>query len=150
MFVRPRSYSLPVLVLVLTSCGALRSEGRTLRTDGGVRNEGGATILSGRALDDRRGSVLDSLQGSVPGVQIRKQRDQCPLVTLRSHVTFESVVNPMVYVDGTRAIDTCILEALRTDDVESVEIYPMGVTTRGGSATHAHGLILVFMRGAGG
>lgn len=150
MFARPRSYFLPVLVLVLTSCGALRSEGRTLRTDGGVRNEGGATILSGRALDDRRGSVLDALQGAVPGVRIRKQRNQCPLVTLRSHVTFETVVNPMVYVDGTRAVDTCILEALRTDDVESVEIYPMGVTTRPGYATHAHGLILVFMRGAGG
>ena len=150
MFVRARSYFLPVLVLVLTSCGALRSEGRTLRTEGGVRNEGGAIILSGRALDDRRGSVLDALQGAVPGMKILRHRDQCPGVILRSHVTFESVVNPIVYVDGTRAVDTCILEALRTDDVESVEVYPMGVTTRGGYATHSHGLILVFMRGAGG
>ena len=150
MFARSRSYYLPVLVLVLTSCGALRSQGRTLRTDGGVRNEGGATILSGRALDDRRGSVLDALQGAVPGMRILKPRDQCPSITIRGHVTFESVVNPMVYVDGTRAVDTCILDTLRTDDVESVEIYPMGVTTRPGYATHAHGLILVFMRGAGG
>jgi len=33
-------------------------------------------------------------------------------------------------------------------DVESVEIYPMGFTTRPGYASHAHGLILVFLLGA--
>jgi hypothetical protein len=58
-------------------------------------------------------------------------------------------VNPQVYVDGTRATDTCILQSLRSDDVDSVEVYPMGVTKRPGYATHAHGLILVFLRGAG-
>ncbi|GAG08113.1 unnamed protein product, partial [marine sediment metagenome] len=51
MFARPRRYFLPAIVLVLTSCGALRSEGRTIRTEGGVRSEGGALIISGRALD---------------------------------------------------------------------------------------------------
>ena len=151
MFARSRRYFLPVLVLTLTSCVSLRSPAeRSVRTDGGVRNEGGATILSGIALDERRGSVLDALQGTVPGIKILRHRDQCPQVTLRSHVTFESVVNPMVYVDGTRTVDTCILESLRTDDVASVEIYPMGVTKRPGYATHAHGLVLIFMRGAGG
>ncbi len=149
MFARPHRIFLPVLVLVLTSCGALRSEGRSVRNDGGVRSERGAIIMSGVALE-RRGSVVDAFQGAVPGIRILRHRDQCPQITLRSHVTFESVVNPMVYVDGTRAVDTCILETLRTDDVESVEIYPMGVTTRPGYATHAHGLILVFMRGAEG
>jgi len=46
------------------------------------------------------------------------------------------------------ATDTCILESLRAQDVESVEIYPMGFTTRPGYASHAHGLILVFLLGA--
>ena len=55
---------------------------------------------------------------------------------------------PIVYVDGARAIDTCILESLRTQDVESVELYPMGFTSRPGYASHAHGLILVFLLGA--
>jgi hypothetical protein len=63
-------------------------------------------------------------------------------------VTFSSVVNPQVYVDGTRTVDTCILESLTTDNIESIEIYPMGVTMRPGYSTHAHGLILIFMRGA--
>ena len=67
-------------------------------------------------------------------------------MTLRSAVTFQGVVNPHVYVDGTRATDTCVLESLRTVDVERVEVYPQGFTTRPGYGTHAHGLILVFMR----
>ena len=32
------------------------------------------------------------------------------------------------------------------DDVARVEVYPQGVTRRPGYGTHAHGLILVFMR----
>ena len=148
MFARPHRFFLPVLVLLLTSCGVLRSEGRSVRSDGGVRSEGGALIMTGVALE-RRGTVLDAFQGSVPGMKILRHRDQCPQITLRSHVSLGSLVNPQVYVDGTRAVDTCILDNLRTEDVESVEVYPMGVTTRPGYATHAHGLILVFMRGAG-
>jgi len=150
MFAGSRSVFLLGVVVVLTGCSAFHNQPSTMRTGGGIRNEGGATILSGVALDERRGSILNALQGTVPGLRILKHADQCPSISLRSHVTFESVVNPHIYVDGTRAVDTCILETLRTFDVDSVEVYPMGVTKRPGYATHAHGLILVFMRGAGG
>jgi hypothetical protein len=102
------------------------------------------------ALDERRGDVLGALEGRIPGMRVQRHVDQCPQVVLRSHVTFQSVVNPHVYVDGTRATDTCILETIRTDDVESVEVYPMGYTTRAGYGTHAHGLILIFLRSAKG
>ncbi len=51
-------------------------------------------------------------------------------------------------MDGTRALDTCILGMLRAGDVRRVEIYPMGVTTRPGYSPHSHGLILVFLREA--
>jgi hypothetical protein len=147
--IRARSLPLPFLILFLGGCATPESESRTIRTGGGVESEGGAIILSGVALSESRGSVLDALRGTVPGLRILTHHDQCPQVSLRSHVTFESQVNPQVYVDGTRAVDTCILESLRTDNVESVEVYPMGVTKRPGYATHAHGLILVFMRGGG-
>ena len=79
-------------------------------------------------------------------MRIQRSSGACPQVNLRSHATFKTVVNPHVYVDGTRITDTCILESLRTRDVESVEVYPMGYTKRPGYGTHAHGLILVFMR----
>ena len=146
-----RSIIFPVIVLFFFwGCASLRSEeGRTTRTGGGIENVGGATVISGAALGDFSGSVLDALQGRVPGMKILPHLDQCPQISLRSHVSFQSVVNPQVYVDGTRTVDTCILNSLRTQDVESVEVYPMGVTKRPGYATHAHGLILVFMRGAG-
>lgn len=136
------------LVLFLSGCAALQNPLRSSRTEGGIRNEGGATIISGVALDVQRGSILDTMEGRVPGMQIQRHPDKCPQVSLRSHVTFSSVVNPQVYVDGTRTFDTCILESLVTDNVESIEIYPTGVTMRPGYATHAHGLILIFLRGA--
>lgn len=152
MSIRPRHLALLSLAVILAGCTAsFPNRSRSIRTDGGVRSEDGAIILTGIALDERRGTVLDAIQGTVPGVRILKHRDgQCPQIYLRHHVTFETQVNPMVYVDGTRTVDTCILDQIRTTDVESVEVYPMGVTTRAGYATHAHGLILVFMRGAGG
>jgi hypothetical protein len=112
----------------------------------GVEPRAGAFILSGSALDDGRGSLLSAMRGKVPNLRIHLSSSQCPQISLRSHVTFETVVEPHIYVDGTRATDTCILESLRSQDVELVEIYPMGFTTRPGYGTHAHGLILVFMR----
>ena len=65
-------------------------------------------------------------------------------------MSFQGTVNPHVYVDGTRATDTCVLTSLRSHDVERVEVYPQGVTRRPGYGTHAHGLILVFMKQARG
>lgn len=144
-----RAMGFVTAILLMAGCASFQSEGRTTRTGGGVTSEGGAFILSGVALRESRGSVLDALQGAVPGMRILAHVDQCPQISLRSHVTFQSVVNPQVYVDGTRTVDTCILETLRTDDVETVEVYPMGVTSRPGYGTHAHGLILIFMRKEG-
>jgi len=137
-----------VSALLLSGCAALTNPMRSTRTEGGIRNENGATIISGRALDDQRGSLLDTMEGRVPGMQIQRHPDRCPEVALRSHVPYNSPINPLVYVDGTRTGDTCILNQLSTDNVDSIEIYPMGVTLRPGYQTHAHGLILVFLRGA--
>jgi len=129
-------------------CGPLRREGRG-ESRAGVLFEGGAVILTGSALRDGPGTVLAAMSGKVPNFRVRQHSGQCPEITLRANVSFQGEVNPQVYVDGTRTSDTCILETLRTDDVERVEVYPQGFTTRLGYATHAHGLILVFMRSAG-
>lgn len=145
MSIRPQRCALPLLAFLVATCAPVRSAGRT-SGEGGVTSRDGAIIISGVALEDGRGSVLDAMQGKVPNLRIRRHSDQCPQITLRGHVTFESIVNPHVYVDGTRTADTCILESLRVQDVASVEVYPMGFTSRPGYGTHAHGLILVFMR----
>ncbi|HSJ06490.1 MAG TPA: hypothetical protein VK936_07305 [Longimicrobiales bacterium] len=134
----------PVLaaVLLLAACGAARTG-----TSDSVTREGNAFILAGADLVESRGSLLSTMQGRIPNLRLRRQSGECPEISLRSHSSALSPVNPHVYVDGTRTADTCILESLRGEDVERVEVYPQGVTNRPGYATHAHGLILVFMRG---
>ena len=132
-----------------TGCAALR--GGSDENPSGLSHEGGAFVLTGLALEDGPGSIVAAMSGKVPNFRLHGQRRQgeCPVITLRNAVSFRDVVNPHVYVDGIRATDTCVLEQLRTVDVERVEVYSQGFTTRPGYGMHAHGLILVFMRSAG-
>ena len=146
MSIRSQRFVLPLLGLLFAAC-ALAGPERPSRTEGGVFSRDGAIIISGVALDDGPGSILSAIRGKVPSLRVqRPSGSECPKINLRNFVTFQTVVNPHVYVDGTRTSGTCILESLRTQDVESVEVYPMGFTSRPGYAPHAHGLILVFMR----
>lgn len=133
------------VVILVAACGPL-PKGESAANRNGVTLEGGGFVLTGPALEDGPGSLLAALAGKVPNFRLRRNSGRCPVVTLRSAVTFQGVANPHLYVDGTRATDTCVLESLRTVDVERVEVYPQGFTTRPGYGTHAHGLILVFMR----
>lgn len=137
-------------LLPLPGCGPLR-KGDPDNSSDGATFEKGAVVLSGSALTNAPGTVLAAMSGKVPNFRVQYDNGQCPEIVLRNNASLQAggVVNPQVYVDGTRASDTCILETLRSDDVERVEVYPQGFTTRPGYATHAHGLILVFMRSAG-
>lgn len=148
MLTRSRPFALLTLLLV-AACGTVPAWERGASADGGVRSVNGATVIDGVDLEDGYGSILSAMQGKVPNFRIQRHSGQCPELSLRNDVTFRAVVNPHVYVDGARATDTCILESLRTEDVQRVEVYPMGFTTRPGYGTHAHGLILVFMRSSG-
>jgi hypothetical protein len=129
-------------LLVMGGCGtAPVEEGQDVASSGP-----GKTVIEGRALQDGRGSVLDVIRGKTPSLRIRQDVGKCPRITLRNDASFMSQVNPAIYVDGTRANDTCILESIRGSDVQLLEIYPRGVTMRPGYGMHAHGLILLFMR----
>lgn len=137
------------LLILLPACGARNNESETPRNgDSSVTMQNGAIVLTGEALEDGSGTVLAAMTGKVPSLRVRRHANACPEIVLRSHVSFTGAVNPHVYVDGTRATDTCILETLRSSDVERVEVYPLGFTTRPGYGRHAQGLILVFMRTA--
>jgi hypothetical protein len=133
--------------LLTTSCTAARERGER-STRGGVTSEDGAIVLTRATLEDGAGDLLRAMAGKVPNFRVRRMRTSCPQITLRNAVSYQSVVNPHVYVDGARATDTCVLESLQSQDVERVEVYANGVTNRPGYGRHAHGLILVFMRGA--
>lgn len=136
--------ALPLAVAVASACGMASKE--STADANGVRSHAGGTVVSGPALLDGEGSVLETLRGKVPGLRIRSDNGPCPRITLRNDASYQTQVNPLVYVDGTRSTDTCVLESLRSRDVEIVEVYPRGVTSRPGYDMHAHGLILVFLR----
>jgi hypothetical protein len=142
-----RRTPLIVTLLLLGACGSARATSED-EPQNGVRIENGAIILGQTDLADGRGNILNAMQGKVPNFRIRRVGGECPQITLRSAVSFQGIVNPHVYLDGTRATDTCILESLRTEDIQRVEVYPMGVTTRPGYGRHAHGLILLFTQSA--
>ena len=146
MSVRPWSFALPLVALVLAACQTPQFPDGQVRPGSGVEVSGGAFILTGRALTEARGSVLRAMEGRVPNMKIRRTARGCPEINIRNQIAFQRRIQPHVYVDGTLSVDTCILESLRSHDVESVEVYPQGFTKRPGYATHAHGLILVFMR----
>lgn len=138
----------PVLgVCLLAACGLARP-GAERSAGGGVTMEDGAIVLTRASLEDGGADLLRAMTGKVPNFRVRRVRGGCPQITLRSAVSYQSVVNPHVYVDGARATDTCVLESLQAHDVERVEVYSSGVTNRPGYGRHAHGLILVFMRSA--
>ncbi|MFV2007861.1 MAG: hypothetical protein ACC667_10460, partial [Longimicrobiales bacterium] len=133
----------------LTGCQATKG-GREARARNGVRHEGAGWVLTGTALEDGPGDLLGTLVGKIPNFRLLRSSGRCPIITLRGTASIQGDSNPHVYVDGTRTADTCVLRSLRSHDVSRVEVYPQGVTLRPGYGTHAHGLILVFMRSAGG
>lgn len=133
--------------LALAGCGSVWSA-RSSRDQGtGVTSQGSGTVLSSTALSDYGGTLLRAMIGKVPNLKVRHlDLARCPAITLRSHQEVSGANFPDVYVDAIRATDTCILQTLQARDVERVEVYPQGVTSRPGYGTHAEGLILVFMR----
>lgn len=95
-----------------------------------------------------RGTVMAVLQNRNPGMVVQRT-DGCPRITLRGQNSINGNNNPVVYVDGNRTSDTCILEQLNPNDVARIEVYPGGIAPRGRPASSPGGLILVFLRQPG-
>lgn len=108
-------------------------------------NTGNAYVIERAELvsDDR--TVLAVMVGRIPNMRVERT-GRCPRIAFRGAVIEAEVSNPLVYIDGTRATDTCVLDGLSASDMRLVEVYPTGRTTRAGYATSAHGLILLFSR----
>lgn len=104
-----------------------------------------ATVIDAHTLQHSGGSVLNILPSHVAGMRI-KQTDSCPEILMRGTRSIMNSNNPIVYVDGTRSGNTCILETLVPSEVQRIEVYPMGVTQRPGYRNNPNGLILVFMK----
>lgn len=134
----------PLAVLALTACAGLWTDSEDPGI--GVQGQDGATVVTADELARTNGSVLQAIRGKIPNMKIDLSPERCPAITLRTFKRFRGENYPQVYLDGTRAQNTCILETLAAQDVERVEVYPQGFTTRPGYSTSTHGLILLFSR----
>lgn len=105
----------------------------------------GAIVLDSTVLDYEHGSVLAALSNNVANFLVQ-QTSECPIIALRQSRGLPASSNPLVYVDGTRAANTCILESMLAAQVAYIEVYPGGVTSRQGYVSWPSGLILLFLR----
>lgn len=108
---------------------------------------GGAFVLAGDQLWQRSSDLLSIISNRISAVRVRRT-GHCPNVTMRGQKTYLGSTDADIYVNGTRAGNTCLLEQMRAEDVERVEVYPMGVTSTPGVAPNPNGVILIFLRTA--
>jgi hypothetical protein len=88
-------------------------------------------------------TVLEGLRSRFPAVQVRSSQ-RCPELVIRGRSSIQGSSAPLVYVDGQRAADACILSLIRAAEVNRVEVYPTGQTSRPGYFSNGTGLVLVF------
>ena len=106
-------------------------------------------VLDRSQLEVEQGRpVLDAIRAYLPQVRIVQASTACPSLAMRGPNVFPGVAEPLVYLDGEPAGDTCLLEDLPADQLARVEVYPSGVTARPGYRPSSNGLILLFSRRA--
>ena len=113
-------------------------------------NATAGVVLSGPDLQQHDGTLLAFLTSRVAGLSVDEGGFPCPRMDLRGRKSLVGPSDPGIYVDGTRAANTCVLEMMTTRAVKRVEVYPMGVTSRPGYRNHPNGLILIFLDDGGG
>lgn len=117
---------------------------------GGRQRDGGSAsrvvTLDERHLANRAGTLLHVMRMDAGPMTVR-ETSGCPEITFRGSKRFYGVGTPSIYVNGMRALNTCVLEEFAAADVRLVEIYPSGVANRPGYANSSDGLILVFLLG---
>ena len=108
---------------------------------------GAAITIVGEQLWNQGGDLMTVVKNRVSSMQIRRSRTApCPEITIRGRKSVQGPSDPRIYVDGTPAVNTCILEMLNPINIERVEVYPSGISRRPGYFADPNGLILVFSR----
>lgn len=139
-----QAVSMLVAAPLCVAC-SLASIGRGAEANGDDAARGGSGTVIGRELLGHSGALLDVLVSRVGNVEVGSAPG-CPRIIMRGTKSIAQPNDPRVYVNGSPAGDTCILQLIRTNDVQRVELYPMGVTARPGYRSNSGGLILVFMQ----
>jgi hypothetical protein len=137
------SWSAAVAVIIVASCAPLpEGEVRSGRAPDGSR----VLVLDAAQLSGQHGTLLNLLRSRVTQLRVMAG-DACPRLEMRGRRSITGRSDPSIYLDGTHAVNTCLLEQVSVTDLQRVEIYPMGITSRPGYRPSAGGLILLFSRG---
>jgi hypothetical protein len=104
-----------------------------------------ATVITAAELGAMNRPLLEIMRQRLPGMHVT-QTEGCPNIVLRGRSTVTTSSAPAIYVDGNQSSNTCILNELRTVDLDQVEIYPGGVPPRAGYRAHPYGVILIFFK----
>lgn len=147
MGTRSRRLLLAVLAVSVSACGSATQSGSSAGYSlPPGRNSASGIVLSGNQLREHNGTLLTFLYSRVSGMVIDRSGGPCPDIQIRGKRSIVGSNSPIVYVDGTRTANSCVLDMIHTNDVGRVEIYPMGVANQPGYEAHPNGLILVFLR----
>jgi hypothetical protein len=131
---------LGLFALSLSACSAAANNG----TVSSSRNA--AMVITSSQLTTNP-NLLGALRGRLGGATIQESSAGCPRITLRGTRSMFGSNDPVVYVDGVRATNTCILHSMPTANLDRVEIYSSGVAPQPPYKAHPNGLILVFSQG---
>ena len=142
-----RTLFLTLLLLVpVLSCAVSRELPSGERTSPSLGNNAGSgMVFSGPEMREYRGTLLAFLYPRISGMVVNYGSSLCPSIKFRGQKSLFGSNDPVVYVDGVRTANSCILEMLSTSDISRVEVYPMGVSHRPGYEANPNGLILVFV-----
>lgn len=140
----PRLLYLALAPFALAACGSAGSETRLASPEPSMGSgTQSAVVLQGDELIAGE-TLLRSLVGRMANIEVLASNRGCPEVHLRGRQTILASPGPSIYVDGARAVNTCVLDEIAPSEVRRVEVYPMGVHI--GYASDRNGLILIFLR----
>lgn len=139
----PSRVWLAAAVLILTGCAGAHRHSSNGGPDEGRSSVSRIVIRVSEMTSPV--NLVTLIQSRVSNLEVRRV-GACPELEFRGRNSVMLPTPPMVYVNGQRTVNTCVLDLLDPKDISSVEIYPMGVTNRPGYYATAGGLILVFMK----
>lgn len=146
MFSRLHLALATLTMVAITGCATNTTGEHRSNLDHMTRTSGASgTILTAEQLRYDNGSILDAMSRHIVRMRVDK-RYACPALSLRGPNTAPGLTEPVIYVDGAKTVDTCILDMMTVNDVERVEVYPSGISPHPGLFGNSHGLILVFTK----
>jgi hypothetical protein len=92
------------------------------------------------------GTLLDAIRTNVPATRIGSEPGECPRIMFRGDLSALQRRDPSIYIDKTLMADTCILNSILAQDVDSMQVYPSGLVSDGTMQRNPAGVIVIYRR----